>query len=212
MPFLWGNLRRSFYFNEFSVRRNILLQRRARSTRLQPFQSYRKGADHVRWLFHRKSFSRWPSATPQTPENQSPGMARVSRLIGKTDTTAKRPGWQVRFRHVALVSMGNPDIATQKHETPLISSGVSAALLWSLASQSMRTLAVAASSTGFRPVSSFKGRCFGDIALVGPCCSWAGRDTFQQPVHHWHPLSSKRQAVPGILVFKHLGCAKHALF
>jgi hypothetical protein len=61
-------------------------------------------------------------------------------------------------------------------------------LRWSLASQ--------ASEDGgyihrafyrfFQPVSPFEGPLRWRNLLPDPAVLWAGRDIFQQPVHHWH--------------------------
>ena len=72
-------------------------------------------------------------------------VARVSRLIGNLDTTAKPPGWQADFAsgepapHLPgnLSAAGPGHILAQTHETPLESSGVSRVLRWSLASQAI---------------------------------------------------------------------------
>jgi hypothetical protein len=44
------------------------------------------------------------------------GVARVSRLIGKSDTTDKRHGWQAMFAARVLHDTAN---GQQIHETPL---------------------------------------------------------------------------------------------
>jgi hypothetical protein len=40
------------------------------------------------------------------------------------------------------------------------------------------------------------------VALVrASAVLWAGRTSFQQPVHHWHPTNSNRRAIHEFLFF-----------
>jgi hypothetical protein len=62
-------------------------------------------------------------------------VARVSRLIGKSDTTAKRSGWQVYFAETLSPEARTQPKTAQTQETPLPSEWRFAVLRWSLASQ-----------------------------------------------------------------------------
>ncbi len=120
------------------VRRNFLARRRARSARVQPFQGCRMGGDELCGLFttgvSRLGLRPWGggkshSASPPLRHNYPEidfGVARVSRLIGKSDTTAKRPGWQVYFAGTlgagASPSAQNSPKRTKRHS---VRNGVS---------------------------------------------------------------------------------------
>lgn len=123
-------------------------------------------------------------------------VARVSRLIGKSDTTAKRTGWQVYF-----VVTQSPEVSTQPktaqtQETPLPWEWRFAVLRWSLASQMNEgggcILRACCRLSGRFPLLRAASLA---VALAGSCCSWAGRNFPQQPVHHWHFLDSNPWAV-----------------
>lgn len=80
-----------------------------------------------------------------------------------------------------------------------------AVLRWSLASQHMRPVVCStapdqATSAG---LPFLKGRsCMGGCSCRMPAVVWAGRDIFQQPVHHWHPSNSNRCAVGAAVYFQ----------
>jgi hypothetical protein len=63
-------------------------------------------------------------------------VARVSRLIGKSDTTYNRPGWQVPFPATSASNLSqSAQNGPQTYETPLPSEWRFVVLRWSLASQ-----------------------------------------------------------------------------
>jgi hypothetical protein len=126
------------------------------------------------------------------------GVARVSRLIGKSDTTAKRAGWQVHKRGTGKRGIGSRAIRVSSqqqapiHETPLQTEWRFAVLRWSLASQAIEDGGYIHRAfcrlSGRFPL--LRGRYFGGWLLPGPAVLWAGRNFLQQPVHHWHPTYS----------------------
>ena len=71
-----------------------------------------------------KKLPGWPSATPLLPEIAF-WVACVSRLIGKSDTTAKRLGWQVDFVQTVLRNLhlldqnGTELLADAENATPI---------------------------------------------------------------------------------------------
>ena len=146
----------------------------------------------------------WPSATPLLPEIGF-WVACVSRLIGKFDTTGKRPGWQVHF---GVTTVFDPchvsPIEPRKHETPLPVEWRFAVLCRSLASQAcedggyIRRTLRRLFPAGF----PFAGPLLWRWLLPGPAVLWAGRDSLQQPVHHWHPLGSNSRTVPFLPCFQ----------
>jgi hypothetical protein len=139
----------------------------------------------------------------------SQGLARVSRLIGKSDTTAKPRSWQVDFRGTLFqvkVRNGQARIEQLTRRKKRHSNGVAFAVLrWSLASQAIgaRWLyplsllqAVPAGN------SLFEGPLDWRFLLPGVCVHWAGRIRFQQPVHHWRLLHSNPCTVRLLLYFQ----------
>jgi hypothetical protein len=83
------------------------------------------GADQLKRLQHQEGISPKALRDATITLNFPWGVARVSRLIGKFDSTAKRSGWQVDFGGM-LFGKGSPRPASaQKLETPLRRSGVS---------------------------------------------------------------------------------------
>ena len=117
-------------------------------------------------------------------------VARVSRLIGKSDTTAKRVGLQVEPIPTQFYRRSGWWAASpQTLETPLPSEWRFAVLRWSLASQAFEDGGyIHRAFCRFSwPVSPFEGPLQWRCLLPGPAVLWAGRDLFQQPVHHWHP-------------------------
>ena len=67
----------------------------------------------------------------------------------------------------------------------------------------MRTLAFAASYYRVPAGFPFEGRFVGGGSCRS-CCSWAGRNTFQQPVHHWHLSNSNCGPFLRLTVFNSL--------
>jgi hypothetical protein len=114
-------------------------------------------------------------------------VARVSRLIGISDTTAKRSGWQVYFSGTGMGTnpcnqpggrtggqTESPPKAALTHETPLQSERRFGVLHRPLASRSI-------AAGGFfhrtycrfpQPVYPFSGPLLWRLLLPGICCSW----------------------------------------
>jgi len=126
------------------------------------------------------------------------GVARVSRLIGKSDTTAKCSGWQVDFGQTGLRNLHLLDqIGTGRRKRHSNWSGVSLSCAGHWPPKQLRTMVIfiAPSAGLFRPVSPFEGPLLWRWLLPDPAVLWAGRDSFQQPVHHWHSLHSNSWTV-----------------
>jgi hypothetical protein len=108
-------------------------------------------------------------------------------LIGNSDTTAKRFGWQVP---VPIPDLGllqqvwMPDF-TLMRETPLASEWRFGVLRWSLASQNTWSMAVSIVPTaGFTAGFPFQGRSLA-VAQAVPAVLWAGRNFPSSLHHHW---------------------------
>ena len=132
-------------------------------------------------------------------------MARISRLIGISDTTVKRHGWQVHFAGTSVRNPGKNRLAERpnaRNATPM--EWRFAVLRWSLASQAIEDGGYfhRAFYRFFRPVSPFEGPLLWRMLLPGPAVHWAGLDLLQQPVHHWHFSCSNSSAVPIAYLFQ----------
>jgi hypothetical protein len=132
------------------------------------------------------------------------GVARVSRLIGKSDTTAKRPGWQVYFVGTRLPTLARPKNYA-KHKKRHSEEWRFAVLRWSLASQldeggGCLLRACCRPSDRFPLLRGrFSGGCSCRVLLF---LGWP--DSPQQPVHHWHPSNCNPWAVLVPLSFQSL--------
>jgi hypothetical protein len=100
------------------------------------------------------------------------GVARVSRLIGKFDTTACRSGWQVHFGVIHSSDLVCSARMRQRQETPLPSEWrfLSCAGHWP--PKQMASAVSAAPSAGFPAGFPFVGAASLAVALAGSCCSW----------------------------------------
>jgi hypothetical protein len=133
------------------------------------------------------------------------GVARVSRLIGKSDTTAKSQGWQVpssphrpsshslREYRRRMLADSAPLESRRQHDSPqpvrktrnaipetrnATPSGVAfrcPALVTGLPSNCGRWLFPSRLLQAFRPVSPCRSRFVGGWLLPGPAILWAGR-------------------------------------
>jgi len=139
-------------------------------------------------------------------------VARVSRLIGNSDTTANRSGWQVSiFPEVPVAAIPkcfarlrcNRQQMQKRH-----SIGVASAVLrWSLASQLMCGRWSCPPCLPQNPPAGFpffQGRFLADALAGSLPFSGAGRKSLQQPDHHWHPLHSNPIAVLKSFYFQSL--------
>ncbi len=82
----------------------------------------------------------------------------------------------------------------------------SACLRWSLASQQVGPV-VAPPCLPQAPPTGFpflKGRFVGGCSCRAPAVLWGWPESFQQPVHHWHPLNSNLRAVHARQFFQRL--------
>ena len=116
-------------------------------------------------------------------------VARVSRLIGKSDTTAIHPGLQVRGTpHFQQNRFSLSQIAAKRQNATPKWSGVllSCAGHWPPKSTVDGGCLHRAYCRLSRPVSRFIGGCSCRASAV----LWAVRTFIRQPVHHWHPLFS----------------------
>ena len=100
-------------------------------------------------------------------------MARVSRLIGKSDTTGKRLRWQVDFSVSVSPGPGHLNQTgiekAQTQETPLRLEWRFSVLRWSLASQKSEDGGCPPRLLqAFRPVSPMKGPLLWRLLLPGP--------------------------------------------
>ena len=139
-------------------------------------------------------------------------VARVSRLIGKTDSTAKSSYWQVYFCSVSNCKCLRADCneppdgrnaaqkrnATQKRHSE--GSGVSVSCTGHWPPKSMRGGGCVYNPSHllqvFRPVFPICGAATLAVALAGSCCSYCCLGFAPAVVHHWHPIHSNSLAVP----------------
>jgi len=140
-------------------------------------------------------------------------VARVSRLIGNPDTTAKPPGWQADFTRNrwcgrfpgGILLLKFTRSFPQTHETPLDSSGVSRVLRWSLASEAYGRWLFPPCLLQTPPVGFSLLRAASlAVALTGRLLFSGLAGNFQQPVHHWRLTNSNRHANLAITCFQRL--------
>ena len=121
-------------------------------------------------------------------------VARVSRLIGNSDTTANCCGWQANSVAYRIRPVGrHPKLASkvpQTQETPLQTEWRSAVLRWSLASQMIcgRWLFPPCLLADFPGRFSLLRAASLAVALAGCLLFFGLAELFQQPVHHWHSI------------------------
>jgi len=134
-------------------------------------------------------------------------VARVSRLIGKSDTTANRHCWQVRFwgRLPAKSSIGAPGSPKCKKRHSIWSgASLSCAGHWPPKSSCGRWLSPPCLLQTSRPVHPFWGPLRWRLLLPGACCALGWQESLQQPVHHWRLGCSNRHAVRDVIIFQSL--------
>ncbi len=123
-------------------------------------------------------------------------VVRISRLIGNSDTTASCTVWQVTSSResnavrIGITGAGSDPAGNNSPRHTKRHSSRSGALLsraghWP--PSKLRAVVVSTAPTAGCPGRSPLFRAArGRMLLPGVCCSsGAGRDTFQQPVHHW---------------------------
>ena len=101
-------------------------------------------------------------------------VARVSRLIGNSDTTVKRHGWQVAYGITGSSEFaGRGYFIRQMHKTPLQTERRFAVLRWSLASQILcgRRLSPPFPLQAPRRFVPFEGPLRRRLLLPGACSS-----------------------------------------